>query len=181
MHPTTTVSDDTTPLHEPDVTSQLDLNNVPPHDVDAGSFVWPLDDNNISLLDHVHPVGWRNPKPHSAYDLVVIGAGAAGLVTSSGAAGLGARVALIEANLLGGDCLNVGCVPSKTLIRAANLAHTVKNSDALADFGISINGEIDIDFTKIMERIRRIRAQISHHDSAVRYTREMGVDVFIGR
>jgi hypothetical protein len=181
MHPTTTVSDDNTPLQELDVTSQLDLDKVPHRDIDAGRFVWPLDDHTISLLDQVHPVGWRNPKPHSAYDLVVIGAGAAGLVTSSGAAGVGARVALIEANLLGGDCLNVGCVPSKTLIRAANLAHTVKNLDALTDFGISINGEIDIDFTKIMERIRRIRAQISHHDSAVRYTREMGVDVFIGR
>jgi pyruvate/2-oxoglutarate dehydrogenase complex dihydrolipoamide dehydrogenase (E3) component len=90
-------------------------------------------------------------------------------------------VALIEANLLGGDCLNVGCVPSKTLIRAAQLAHTVKNSEALAATGISITGKVDIDFSKIMERIRKIRAQISQHDSAVRYSKELGVDVFIGR
>jgi pyruvate/2-oxoglutarate dehydrogenase complex dihydrolipoamide dehydrogenase (E3) component len=162
----------------------LDLQNLPSRDVDAGSSLWPLDKYNITLLNHVHPTGWRNPKPNNnTYDLVVIGAGAAGLVTSSGAAGVGARVALIEANLLGGDCLNVGCVPSKMLIRAAHLAHTVKHVDALADSGISItNGNIiEIDFAKIMERIRRIRAQISHHDSAVRYTRELGVDVFIGR
>lgn len=167
---------------ERDMPLLFDFQNLPSRDVDAGRCVWPLDEYNLMLLNHVHPTGWRNPKPsNNAYDLVVIGAGAAGLVTSSGAAGVGARVALIEANLLGGDCLNMGCVPSKTLIRAAHLAHTVNNSDALADSGISLNGTIEIDFSKIMERIRRIRSQISHHDSAVRYSRELGVDVFIGR
>jgi len=154
---------------------------VPPKDFDAASNVWPLDEHNLTLLNNVHPTGWVDPKPpQDKYDLVVIGAGAAGLVTSSGAAGVGARVALIEANLLGGDCLNAGCVPSKALIHAAQLAHTVKNSEFLDDSGISV-GNVEIDFAKIMERIRRIRAEISKHDSAERFTKELGVDVFMGR
>ena len=177
VHPTT--SNDSVQFH-PEM-ALLNTKNLTSNDIDAASSVWPLDIHNIALLDHVHPTGWKNPDPQNQYDLVVIGAGAAGLITSSGAAGVGARVALIEANLLGGDCLNVGCVPSKTLIRAAQLAHTVKNSEALAATGISITGKVDIDFSKIMERIRKIRAQISQHDSAVRYSKELGVDVFIGR
>jgi len=81
---------------------------IPQRDFNAGQSVWPLDKHNLTLLNHVHPTAWKDPKSTNTYDLVVIGAGAAGLVTSSGAAGVGARVALIEANLLGGDCLNVG-------------------------------------------------------------------------
>jgi pyruvate/2-oxoglutarate dehydrogenase complex dihydrolipoamide dehydrogenase (E3) component len=111
---------------------------------------------------------------------VVVGAGAAGLVSAAGAAGVGAKVALIEENLLGGDCLNVGCVPSKTLIHAASLAHSLKNTEHLADSGISINGTVQIDFPKIMERVRRIRSEISPNDSAERFTK-LGVEVFLGR
>src|SRR5438552_1654423 len=73
----------------------------------------PADEHNRTLLHNAHPPDWRNPEPEPRYNLVVIGAGTAGLVTAAGAAGLGARVALIERYLLGGDCLNVGCVPSK--------------------------------------------------------------------
>ena len=83
----------------------------------------PLDDHNRRLLECVHPADWRNPTPAPRYNLVVIGAGTAGLVTAAGAAGLGARVALVERHLMGGDCLNFGCVPSKTVIAAANEAH----------------------------------------------------------
>lgn len=159
-----------------------DLENVPMKEMLVASSVWPLDEHNQTLLNHVHPTGWADPTPSkNKYDLVVIGAGAAGLVTSAGAAGVGARVALIEANLLGGDCLNSGCVPSKSLIHAAQLAHSVRNDEFLADSGIKINGTVDIDFKKIMERVRRVRADISHHDSAERYTKELGVEVFIGR
>src|SRR5260370_1853439 len=77
----------------------------------------PPDEYDARLLANVHPAGWINPEPAARYNLVVIGAGTAGLVTAAGAAGLGARVALVERELLGGDGLNVGCVPSKPLIR----------------------------------------------------------------
>ena len=73
----------------------------------------PLDEHNRKLRDHVHPPQWTNPTPpggRGRYNPVVIGAGTAGLVTAAGAAGLGARVALVERSLMGGDCLNVGCV-----------------------------------------------------------------------
>src|SRR3989441_1825770 len=75
--------------------------------------IQPDDEFNRALVHNVHPSDWVNPEPASRYNLVVIGAGTAGLVTAAGAAGLGARVALVEKHLLGGDCLNVGCVPSK--------------------------------------------------------------------
>ncbi len=107
-------------------------------------------------------------------------AGAGGLITSAGAAGVGAKVALIEANVLGGDCLNVGCVPSKALIHAANLAHKVRNSGELADCGISVEGDVKIDFAQTMRRMRKIRADISENDSATRYTKRLGVDVYFG-
>ncbi|NJK35386.1 MAG: FAD-dependent oxidoreductase, partial [Oscillatoriales cyanobacterium SM2_2_1] len=79
------------------------------------------DGDDQRLRSQVSPLDWQNPVPHAVYDLVVVGGGAAGLVTAVGAAGLGIglRVALVESQLLGGDCLNVGCVPSKTLIRSA--------------------------------------------------------------
>ncbi len=70
----------------------------------------------------MHPPDWINPEPSGRYNLVVIGAGTAGLVSAIGAAGMGAKVALIERELMGGDCLNVGCVPSKGLISAARIA-----------------------------------------------------------
>ena len=77
------------------------------------NLVMPDDEYNRKLVDNVHPGDWVNPVPASRYHLVVIGAGTAGLVSAAGAAGLGAKVALIERQLMGGDCLNVGCVPSK--------------------------------------------------------------------
>ena len=79
----------------------------------------PMDEYNQTLVNYVHPPDWVNPKPVDCYDLVVIGAGTAGLVVAAGAAGMdiGLKVALVEKHLMGGDCLNVGCVPSKCLIR----------------------------------------------------------------
>lgn len=142
--------------------------------------VWPLDEQNIKLLDNVHPPEWIEPTFDGVYNLLVIGAGAGGLVTSSGAAGVGAKVALIEANRLGGDCLNVGCVPSKSLIHAANLAHTLRDHEHLDEAGLSFDGPVKVDFAKTMKRLRRVRAEISENDSAVRYTRKLGVDVYFG-
>lgn len=140
--------------------------------------VLPEDESNKTLVRNVHPPEWKNPEPAPRYNLVVIGAGTAGLVTAAGAAGLGAKVALIERHLIGGDCLNVGCVPSKGIIRAARAAYDVR---AAAEFGISIGTNPTIDFSKAMERMRRIRAGISFHDSVDRFSKELGVDVFIGQ
>ena len=136
----------------------------------------PWDGHNQRLYGHVHPPDWVNPEPAPRYNLVVIGGGTAGLVTAAGAAGLGARVALIEKHLLGGDCLNVGCVPSKALIRAGRAAADAR---AAADFGVSLPGGVAVDFPRVMERMRTLRANISPHDSAARF-RDLGIDVFIG-
>ncbi|MGB9689016.1 FAD-dependent oxidoreductase, partial [Thermogutta sp.] len=84
--------------------------------------LFPDDVHNQTLVKNVRPADWISPDPASRYNLVVLGAGTAGLVAAAGAAGLGARVALVERHLLGGDCLNYGCVPSKAIISAARVA-----------------------------------------------------------
>jgi pyruvate/2-oxoglutarate dehydrogenase complex dihydrolipoamide dehydrogenase (E3) component len=136
----------------------------------------PWDTYNQNLVSNVHPADWKNPKPASTYNLVVIGAGTAGLVSAAGAAGLGAKVALIERHLMGGDCLNVGCVPSKAVISASRVAAAVRNA---GEFGVQIPHGVPIDFAQAMERMRRLRASIAPNDSVKRFT-DMGVDVFIG-
>ena len=136
----------------------------------------PHDEHNQRLEANVRPSGWVNPVPSGRYNLVVIGAGTAGLVTAAGAAGLGARVALIERELMGGDCLNVGCVPSKGLISAARVARSIRQG---AEFGLDVAAGTTVDFARVMERMRRLRAQISPHDSAWRF-RDLGVDVYLG-
>ncbi len=138
--------------------------------------ILPRDQHNELLVSNVHPPDWVNPVPQGRYNLVVVGAGTAGLVTSMAAAGLGAKVALVERHLLGGDCLIVGCVPSKGLLAAAKTVATVRKADK---YGIRVPGEVKVDFGAVMERMRRLRAGISRHDSARRYS-EAGVDVFIG-
>ena len=140
--------------------------------------VTPLDQHNAKLLDNVHPKKWEDPDPKKVYNLVVIGGGAGGLITAAGAAGVGARVALIESHLLGGDCLNVGCVPSKALLRCAKAAASIRDADG---YGVRINGDVSVDFGYVMERMRKLRAEISPVDSARRYSEQLGVDVFIGR
>ncbi len=137
----------------------------------------PLDEHSKKLIGNVHPSGWKNPEPASRYNLVVIGAGTAGLVTAAGAAGLGAKVALIERNLMGGDCLNTGCVPSKGIIRASRAAYEVNIAD---EFGVHA-GDVSVNFGRAMERMRRMRAEISLADSAERFSRDLGVDVFFGQ
>ena len=143
--------------------------------------VEPLDEHNRRLLGNVHPSDWVNPRPAPVYNLVVIGGGTAGLVSAAGAAGLGAKVALIERHLLGGDCLNVGCVPSKGVIRASRAWQDAR--EAARRFGApevaGREGSGRGDFAAAMERMRRIRAGISVHDSAQRF-QGLGVDVFLG-
>lgn len=138
--------------------------------------VQPLDQYNRALLDQVHPTDWPNPTPAKGYNLVVIGAGAGGLVSALGAAGLGAKVALVEKDRLGGDCLNVGCVPSKALLRSARAFADVREAGG---YGVRVPDCATIDFPAVMERMRRLRARISCNDSANRL-REAGVDVFFG-
>ena len=136
----------------------------------------PIDLYNQELINNVHPQTWKNPTPQSKYNMVVIGAGTAGLITAIATASLGGKVALIEKHLMGGDCLNVGCVPSKALISAAKVAYDIQNAES---FGFENHGVSAETFPKVMERLRKVRAEISKNDSAKRYS-DLGVDVFIG-
>jgi pyruvate/2-oxoglutarate dehydrogenase complex dihydrolipoamide dehydrogenase (E3) component len=140
------------------------------------SLLLPDDVHNRALLAHGHPGDWVNPAPAARYHLVVIGAGTAGLVSAAIAAGLGARVALVERHLMGGDCLNAGCVPSKAMLSAARAWHLARQASP-AFGGPTVTGEGD--FGAVMERLRRLRAQIAPVDGAPRY-RDLGVDVFFG-
>ena len=160
---------------------------IPERDPELASFdqdeldsigVEPLDEHNSRLLDSVHPREWINPEPKTRYNLVVIGAGTGGLVSAAGAAGLGAKVALIESHLMGGDCLNMGCVPSKALLRCAKTAASACHAH---EYGVKIDGHISVDFGAVMKRMRKLRAGIARHDSATRFSREVGVDVFVGK
>jgi len=135
------------------------------------------DPHDRELVANVHPSQWSNPVPQGRYNLVVLGAGTAGLVTAAGAAGLGARVAIVERALMGGDCLNVGCVPSKCLIRSSRVIGELRAAPAL---GITVPPGTTADFAAVMQRLRQIRARISEHDSAKRFRDELGVDVFLG-
>ncbi|MEX0269040.1 mercuric reductase [Leptolyngbyaceae cyanobacterium UHCC 1019] len=143
------------------------------------SLISPWDDYNQTLISQVHPLDWVNPAPAERYDLVVIGAGTAGLVVAAGAAGLGLglKVALIEKHLMGGDCLNVGCVPSKCMIRSSRMVAELRECDR---FGVKLNGAVEVDFPAVMARMRQIRAEISPNDSAQRL-QKLGVDVFLGQ
>lgn len=153
----------------------MNMTNRQTGEADVHSLVEPLDAYNTELLAQVHPPRWVNPAGTGIYDLVVIGGGTAGLVSAIGAAGLGARVALVERALLGGDCLNTGCVPSKALLRSGR---AVAEAGRAAALGVR-TGPVDVDFAAVMARMRRLRAGISPHDSATRLT-NAGVDVFIG-
>ena len=139
------------------------------------SLIQPLDQANQNLLSHVHPPDWSNPVGNGRYDLCILGAGTAGLVSAVAAASLGARVALIEKSLFGGDCLNAGCVPSKALLRSAKLLGELRNAKAL---GVDTDGST-VNFGRIMERMRLRRSDLSQHDSVSRLV-NLGVDVFLG-
>lgn len=136
----------------------------------------PYDEHNQRLESFVHPPDWINPEPEDRYNLVVIGSGPAGLITAIGAAGLGAKVALVERELMGGDCLNVGCVPSKGVISAARVAAMVRDA---GEFGVQVPDGWGVDFAAAMKRMRRLRADMARHDSAARF-QELGIDVFLG-
>ncbi len=150
-------------------------NDSPMNESRADALVLPDDEYNQALVKNVHPADWQNPTPNGRYNMVVIGGGTAGLICAIGAAGMGAKVALIERHLLGGDCLNFGCVPSKSLLRIARAMHDARSLDKFGGKAESVS----LDFGDAMKRMRRLRAEISEHDSAQRFA-DLGVDVFIG-
>ncbi|MDR3387680.1 MAG: mercuric reductase [Rudaea sp.] len=125
---------------------------------------------------NVHPAAWHNPKPADCYQLVIVGAGPAGVAAAEAAAAFGARVALVERHLIGGTCLNTGCVPSKTLIRTSRLYAEMRDATR---YGAQTPDDIRVDFAAAMERVRRVRSHLSRGDSAARLT-ALGVEVFFG-
>ncbi|MBI3321319.1 MAG: mercuric reductase [Candidatus Omnitrophica bacterium] len=136
----------------------------------------PDDEHNRALIRNTHPEDWVNPEPRGRYNLVVIGAGTAGLTAAGGCAAIGGRVALIERHLTGGDCLVAGCVPSKGIISAARVAAHVARA---GEYGVRVPPGASVDVPAVMERMRRLRARLSPADS-VRHLTEMGVEVFLG-
>ena len=134
----------------------------------------------ISAISHVGPHATRpNPEPADKYDLVVIGAGVAGLLSVIVGKSLGKKCLMIEKHYMGGDCLNVGCFPSKALIRCARAVHEVKDS---ARFGVILPpGEVKVDFPAIMKRMRSLRAGIAPHDGVDRYCRDFCEQILLGK
>jgi pyruvate/2-oxoglutarate dehydrogenase complex dihydrolipoamide dehydrogenase (E3) component/uncharacterized membrane protein YdjX (TVP38/TMEM64 family) len=118
---------------------------------------------------------YKKPKKFE-YNMLVIGAGAAGLVTSYISAAVKARVGLIEKHKMGGDCLNTGCVPSKALLKSAKAMHTINNAGA---YGIKTNGSAQVDFPAVMQRVHEVITKIEPHDSIERYT-DLGVECITG-
>jgi dihydrolipoamide dehydrogenase len=138
--------------------------------------IFPLAAKKLVAFIKARRVLANYPRPQKFdYNLVVIGAGSAGLVTAYIAAAVKAKVALIEKHKMGGDCLNTGCVPSKALLRSAKMLSYARRS---AEFGFK-RGEIEFDFADVMERVQRIIKKIEPHDSVERYT-ELGVDCIQG-
>jgi pyruvate/2-oxoglutarate dehydrogenase complex dihydrolipoamide dehydrogenase (E3) component len=119
---------------------------------------------------------WQIPDPHGRYHLLIVGAGPAGLIAAQTGASQGARVALIERNLLGGTCLNTGCIPSKTIIRTSRLYREMRDAEL---FGGQVPSGITVDFPAVMERVRRVRARLTERVSAERLV-AMGIDVYFG-
>lgn len=142
--------------------------------------VWPLDEHNVKLLDNVHPRGWTNPtRPADfVYDLIAVGAGAGGLVSAKQSARRGASSALIEQHLAGGDCLNVGCVPSKALLRCARAVAERRRDDL--GMPAATGSAASVDFASGMARMRRLRAEIAPVDSHDT-TSKAGADMYVGK
>ncbi len=140
----------------------------------SGSHIREDDPLNQQMLALVRPADWGEIASTEVYDLVAIGGGTAGMVASAGAAILGAKSAMIERALMGGDCLLTGCVPSKALIRAAHTAHEARTAER---FGIKTT--VEVDFVQVMKRLRQVRAEIARDDSAQTFA-DHGVHVLFG-
>jgi len=128
------------------------------------------------FLRRVRPAEWKNPVPKSMYDLVILGAGPAGLAAAESAARHGRSVGLVERHRLGGNSLNAGSVPSKALIGTARVFASIRDGE---DYGAEVSNRLPTDFAAVMARVRRIRTRIAEYHSADRL-RARGVDVFFG-
>jgi pyruvate/2-oxoglutarate dehydrogenase complex dihydrolipoamide dehydrogenase (E3) component len=117
----------------------------------------------------------KEPRGEGIYNVIVIGAGTAGLVTAAATAGLGGRVALVERGKMGGECLNTGCVPSKALISSARLIHHIRHGDR---WGLAAQ-EPNFEFERVFQRMHERRDRIAPHDSRDRFEK-LGVEVFEG-
>jgi pyruvate/2-oxoglutarate dehydrogenase complex dihydrolipoamide dehydrogenase (E3) component len=140
------------------------------------SFITPQDAYERARIANVRPPAWNNPSAASPYQLAIIGAGPGGLAAAEVANALGARVALIERDMIGGGCLNVGCVPSKSIIRTAQLYADMRYAQR---YGAEVPCEIIVDFAAVMARVRRIRTHLSGGISARRLA-DQGIDLFFG-
>ena len=136
----------------------------------------PLDAYEQKRLEAVSPEAWNNPEPSGPYQLVILGAGSAGLAAAEAAAALGAKVALVERHMIGGTCFNTGCVPSKTLLRTAAVYAEMRDA---ARYGARPPDEIKLDFAAAMTRLRRIRSHLTNTTS-VRQLVASGIDVYFG-
>lgn len=135
-----------------------------------------FDEENIKMLDNCRPRNWVDPD-RTEFDIIAIGGGAAGMVTSAASGMLGAKAAIIERGFIGGDCLVTGCVPSKAFLKAAKISHDIKVGK---EYGVMIEGEVKTNFPVLMDRLKRIRAEISKNDSAERFAKYTGAHVFLG-
>eukprot|EP00049_Salpingoeca_infusionum_P002870 m.60740 g.60740 ORF g.60740 m.60740 type:complete len:580 (-) comp11834_c0_seq1:11463-13202(-) len=139
----------------------------------------PIDEFNVKHVSHVHPPDYVNPKIEEECDLVVIGAGVAGLLSVIMGNALGKKCILIEKHYMGGDCLNIGCFPSKALLASAHAAHTVRS--LAPTLGINVEpSAVSIDFPAIMQRMRRLRSDIAPIDSVERYKRDFCHEILLG-
>ncbi len=142
----------------------------------SAATIAPFDAPNRQTIAQGHPTDWQAPHPKDMYDLVVIGGGPAGLTASIVAASAGHTVAMVERNLTGGTCINFGCTPSKSLLRAARAVFHAREGEK---FGYTLNEAPRVDFAAVMTRVREMRA-FSGSDAAVSVAAGAGIDVFLG-
>jgi pyruvate/2-oxoglutarate dehydrogenase complex dihydrolipoamide dehydrogenase (E3) component len=133
-------------------------------------------DYKQEVLNHVFPSDWKNPKPKSVYDLIVIGGGPGGMTAAGTALGLNATVAIVEKQHFGGECFNVGCIPSKAFLRSSKCVAEIQNA---ADYGIEVQKGWKVNFPAVMQRVRRLQSGLAPNDSAERF-KKLGADVFLG-
>lgn len=124
----------------------------------------------------IFPPDWVNPKPAEHYDLLVLGGGPGGMTGAAMARSLGARVALVEKEHFGGECLNYGCIPSKAFLRSSRLAQEMRNA---LNYGVEIPKGWKVDFKKVMQRVYDSQTTLAPNDSAAHW-KSLGIDVFLG-